>query len=513
MKNKTNAWGGAVTLFLAALILMISTAGCDSLFNSNSAVDEKKVEISKIDGQPIKTFSGREFYKTDWFEQKTVHLAGSYGHAIIRALNRKIVSANSKVKTSVPVSPSIAVKNLGQYIQGDHIGSLGSFKQIGSTHIQKIQVDGEVDNFILTIRPYIHNPSQLTAAANMAYNTETTYLALSPDRFYLQDNAQGQEMWPVTFPAVNMEDSTDIISVTFNKTGFVSSSISSGGNAKGSKRPNLVFVEATPVVGSYRIPPPPCEPGSPECDEPPPPPPPEPQYCQEVHGRGGPTGNNISGEQAYFMLSAVRLWSPGDGDHEEEIQMFVKQDDNYGGECFPWSYMYRFDDKCNFGGTCNTWTGSADGTNYQVSDINVEGVTYEIGGHGMPPANDAGLPLFDFSTEPGPWRLVLSDDDNDYQNYSQRRNSDPYVTMVWTFDMADGNWEHVKTGISSDSHHWGSSDDLIRESGVRRITFGNVSDLMGGFNLQYSDLYTKYVTAQKSYPGGSFYYKFGMEIY
>src|SRR5699024_9688475 len=91
---------------------------------------------------------------------------------------------------------------------------------------QKIQADGEVDNFVLTIRPYIDDPSQLTAAADVAFDTKSTYLALSPDRFYLQDDENGNELWPVTFPAVNLADSTDIISLTFNKEGFVSSLLS-----------------------------------------------------------------------------------------------------------------------------------------------------------------------------------------------------------------------------------------------------------------------------------------------
>ncbi len=178
-KNQSNTrthskWGAAL---LTLALLMIISACSDSVLTEKI---QPESEISEIDGQPIKALSGREFYKTDWFEKKAVHLAGSYGNAIIRALNEKIASANSMAKSSIPIMPSVAVKNLGQYIQADNKGSL---KQIGSTHIQVTQVDGEVEDYVLTVRPYISNPSQLKAAADIAYDAESTYLALSPDRF------------------------------------------------------------------------------------------------------------------------------------------------------------------------------------------------------------------------------------------------------------------------------------------------------------------------------------------
>lgn len=108
-----------------------------------------------------------------------------------------------------------------------------------------------------------------------------------------------------------------------------------------------------------------------------------------------------------------------------------------------------------------------------------------------------GVPLFDLTDEPGPWRLVLVEDDQDYHNFSRRRNSDPFVKDIWTYDMADGTWSLVKTGISADSHHWNDSDDLLEHTGVRRITAANVSERIGGFAFNNSNSVTKYVIAKK----------------
>lgn len=99
----------------------------------------------------------------------------------------------------------------------------------------------------------------------------------------------------------------------------------------------------------------------------------------------------------------------------------------------------------------------------------------------------------------GPWRLVLSDDDKDYQDFSRRQQSD-FAQDIWTYDMANGTWSEVKTGFTTDRKTSGSSDDPIRESGVRRITKDNVeSRLVYGMNN---------FTASKSYSGGSFAYSF-----
>lgn len=486
---------GGVALLTLILFVMISACSDSALITDT----KPEIEISKIDGQPIKALSGREFYKTDWFEQKAVHLAGFYGHAIIQALNEKVAFARNSGSAGVQtVNRSILVKDLNQYIQQDNTAP--SPKSIGSTQIRLTQADGETEDFVLTLRPYIDNISQFKASADVAYNTESTYLALSPDRFYLDDDENGNELWPITFPAINLADSTDVISVTFNKEGYVSSSLESGTSnsdvsADIHNQPNIVFMEATPIVPLY---PPPCEPdcgggggggGS-------------GFFCNEVGGNGEPTGGNFSNTDHFFSISLIRIVDTGDGDGAAEVQFFLKNDDTYDNECFPRSYRYEFDED-------GLIPSIGFGSMYYVPDVNYEDVSYDeflkaifdqqgyiIGQEPAP------YPLINLTQNPGPWRLVLIDDDKDFEDYSRRRNSDPYVTDVWTYDMADGNWKLTETGFSADSHHYGTSDDPLTRSGVRRITLANA--------LNRSNTNGDIIAAKLYYGEGTFKYIFSI---
>lgn len=213
----------------------------------------------------------------------------------------------------------------------------------------------------------------------------------------------------------------------------------------------------------------------------------------------------------------------GDGDGAAELQMFVLNDKNYTYN-MPQRYKYRLDvvlrndpvlgfpykhtrilgaDAC-----IGEWIA------YEVPDVNSEDVTYDFyidrwkkvidlygDGTTVEGFKVDYFPLFQLSTEPGPWRLVLVDDDKDYPDFNRRRDSE-YAHDIWTFNMATGNWEEKYTGFTVESRRRYSSDDAIWESGVRNITIANVS------NQENSN---GDVIATKYYPGGYFSYTFSLE--
>lgn len=193
--------------------------------------------------------------------------------------------------------------------------------------------------------------------------------------------------------------------------------------------------------------------------------------------------------------------------------MFVKQDDDYDGECFPRSYKYRFDtairsDPTNGGyPTSNTLIKGANGSWYDTPDVDYEDVNYDYfsrlyfmpNGQWYFDYNVGYFPLFDLTNQPGPWRLVLSDDDKDYQDFSRRQQSD-FAQDIQTYNMSSGSWNEVYTGFTTTRKSSGSSDDPIRESGVRRITESNVNVRGGYYEFQ----------ATKFYSGGSFSYTFSL---
>lgn len=485
---------------------MLSTTSCDSFLNI--ANETKEAQISKIDSQPIVSLDANGLNSSDYFGQFRDRLASNYGRAIVHTINKKL--SGSKMQTGV----SIAAKNINR-VAADIKGG-GNLPEIGSTHIRVTNENGEVEEFVLMLRPYFDSAEQYSAAFNgktAAMKTGTTWLALGPDRFYVHEDKNGNELWPITFPAVSLSNTDQQITLTFNKDGFVSSSLNSAkatNQINSDPQPNIVFVEAVPVIGTNAIEP--CyEPGPPECGNPPPPPDDDNGDGNRINhgGNGGAIGGPTAGYQKYFTINAIQLMASGDGDNYSELQIFVLQNDNYNHN-FPEGWHFRFDSKWEGGptGDYNTWNRGADGVAYYVSDVNMEGYLYDINptvvGSGYPGVNVNGFPMFDLTHQPGPWRFVFSDDDSDYEDFSIRRE-DEYADDIWTYNMANGTYSEVYTGFTTDYDTWGHSDDPIRESGVRNITYNNFQERVG-----YSDFYLR---IEKTYPDGPFIYRFSIKTY
>lgn len=481
---------------------MISTVvGCDSLLNN--ATEAKQAEISEVDGQHIVNLDADGLYSSDYFGKFRDRLATDYGGAIIQALNRKIRQAD------IQSNLSIAAKSLNP-IAAD-VKGVSNLPEIGSTHIRITNEEGEVEEFVLTLRPYFYSAQQKAATMNnqiAAMQTGTTWLALDPDRFYLHDDENG-EIWPVTFPAVSLEDPSRTIKLTFNRNGFVSSSLGSNEEAAtdGSSniRPNIVFLEAMPVVPHIIQP---CEPNDPrpECHNPPPPPPPGTLRIDH-YGDGGPTGGFTpsSPYQTYLILETIHLYRARDGDGAHELQMFVIQNDDYDHN-MPIAYKYTFDEFWDgaLGGGSQITTG-ADQREYWVADINAAGITRKVYTGSLMCGNQKceGLPIFQLTYASDPWRFVLTDDDKDYREFNRRQDHE-YATDIWTYDMADGSWNQKFTGFTVDSRENYSSDDPKKRSGVRNITLQNVNERLGNTNS---------LQAIKYYSDGYFAYTFSIAQY
>ena len=95
------------------------------------------------------------------------------------------------------------------------------------------------------------------------------------------------------------------------------------------------------------------------------------------------------------------------------------------------------------------------------------------------------------------YRLLLLEKDKlfpwgSYKYFSRRRKSDPWVGTVQTFDASTGSYSPVTTRHANKSHTWGSSDDVILESGARRLNTTNANIRMNGnldsfFQAKYQD--------------------------
>jgi hypothetical protein len=445
-----------------------------------------------------------EFYQTSWFEEFRSRLAAEYGSAIVEQLNEH--SSNAKV-TGLPADQTIPVKDLGNGHTKD------SAPEIGSSHIRVTEPDGQYEDFVLGVRRYVHGVSKAKTSGSATLSSDNTWLALSPDRFYLQDGDNGNEMWPVTFSAVSMEDPDKEISVTFDKNGYVSSSLSSGkvsGNSVSSNsEPNLVFVEAIPAVEPNDLEP--CE-EDPDCDD-----------GGQSGGRANdntrgdnPRSITTSGTQTYFAVNSIMLATSGDGDGAAELQMFLQESDDYDGLNMPLKYRYRYDVVFRQDPICGGCYRNhrniegADKEFYKVPDINQAGTRYYFSDRWEYNSTsgdyelvfDLNFPLIDLTAHAGHWRLLMSDDDKDYPSFSRVQQTS-FTPNIDTYDMSNGSYSDIETGFTFEEKSSGSSDDPRWASGVRKITTNNAQD-----RVQNGD-----ITASTISEGNTFEYVFRLESY
>lgn len=240
---------------------------------------------------------------------------------------------------------------------------------------------------------------------------------------------------------------------------------------------------------------------------------------------------NTPAQQRYLALSKVRLQNARETG-AAEIVMSVQGTDNFSAN-YPNRWSFFFDNRTvsnitwksvlSLFATLNEGEEAqnaierafpngvisktrrqqgADGAAYEVPDVNYANRIYyftNMKSWGLKGKNDGAaanyfpvLPLGSAS-----YRLMLLEKDKlfpwgSYKYFSRRRKSDPWVGTVQTFDASTGSYSSVTTRHANKSHKWGSSDDVILESGVRRLNTTNVLNRMGGdlnslFQATYQD--------------------------
>ncbi|MBO6620666.1 MAG: hypothetical protein JJ940_02155 [Balneola sp.] len=459
-------------------------------------------QISPLDGKKIIHIQDKDFLNNAYLEAYKEQLITQYGSNLIDAVNDQVIKAKKNPGVAGEVLllkdiPTIKAKTTGQAL---------------SSHIRVTDKDGKAEDFVLGIRHYVEDGRKYSKQIGSGVSEDNTWIALDPDRFYLEDDENGEEIWPITFEALHVGDVNRVLSVTFGKEGLLSAQ--EEGKAKMNSDPTLLFLDSAPMLDQ------PCD---------------DPSLiitCDENGGSGSPGSggrNNdwtrgsstgtYGGNDTYFVIKSMRLAATGDGAGSSELQMFVKKDDNYQNN-MPVSYKYRFDKVIRYDPvtTLITHNSIIDGGDqgwpyyikYKVPDINNKeqdydfNITrYDLKFGNYVSSNVDYFPLFNLSRTSGPWRFVLTDDDKDYPDFSQRR-SDSYAGNIQTYHMDTGTWASVYTGFTTRSHTYGSSDDPIQESGVRRINLNNLNSRLFIGNS---------FTTTKWYGSDSFKYTFAKKTY
>ncbi len=484
------------------LLLIALCLACSQVQSPELDRNYEAEQISPLDGKKIVHIQDKDFLNNAYLEAYKAQVITQYGSNLIDAVNDQVIKAKKNPGVAGEVLllkdiPSIKAKTTGQAL---------------SSHIRVTDKEGKAEDFVLGIRHYVEDGRKYSKQTGSGVSEDNTWVALDPDRFYLEDDESGEEIWPITFEAVHVGDADRVLSVTFGKEGIVSAK--EKGRSKMVSDPSLLFVDSVPMLEQ------PCD---------------DPSMiitCDENGGSGpvgdgernndwsrGPDTGTHGGNDTYFVIKSMRLAATGDGGGASELQLFIKKDDNYQNN-MPVSYKYRFDKVVRYDpvSTLITHNSIIDGGDqgwpyyikYKVPDINNKGQDYDFNitrydlkfGTYVSSKVDY-FPLINLSQQGGTWRFVLSDDDKDYPDFSQRRSSS-YAGNIQTFHMDTGTWAPVYTGFTTRSHTYGSSDDPIQESGVRRVNEVNLDKRISNGNS---------FTTIKWYGSDSFRYTFGKKTY
>tara|TARA_Y100001935_G_scaffold238369_1_gene224750 strand:- start:88324 stop:89844 length:1521 start_codon:yes stop_codon:yes gene_type:complete len=494
-----NKW--SVSGYLLVLMILVSTA-CEAPTNQslNQLTDTK--EISLYDNNPIVEIKAVDFIRNSEIESFKSKIAKQFGPILIDEFNKQLDKA--KMVSNPALRSDLFLLN--------ELDIKAKSNESLSTHYRIVGDSGKSEDFLFGIRKFISSPEKLKTKDDPV--SADTWLALDPDKFYLED-VDDEELWPIEIEAIHLTDPDRKLKLTFDRTGLISAVEDSRFKSESISDPNILMLDAVPVLDA-------CTEALDEgCNNP---------------GTGGGTGSSptnrindwsrgeITGVgtpdvSTYFVLKGIQLVETGDAG-TAELQLFAKKSNN-DLHNLPVSYRYRFDRVVRinpyYNGVANSVIQGADwgGTRnayYHVPDIENKGqyydfdniIRYETYPNGFPQTRSVDyFPLFNLTLTDGPWRFVLVDDDKDYADFSSRRMN-KRVKNIHTYDMGSGTWGIAETGFTTRNHRYGSSDDPITQSGVRNITLPNAMTRMGT---------DQSMTISKWHGTDIFTYSFGLESY
>lgn len=327
--------------------------------------------------------------------------------------------------------------------------------------------DGEAEEFELVLQPH-YGPAETAkgkaAEGTTLLSTETAWLALNPDVFYVDEDEEGNEIWPVTFPATSLENPDIEIEVTLDRDG----TLTWPEKAKAKTIDDNQMYYLTPLYMEL------CD----ACDD---------DSVKSAKGKEiATTSTNVP--DWFLGLKTLRIDNSGDGDGAAELTLHFQQTDNYNSK-FSRNWNYAFDTrkyftKSNPLGKKHSQNQAADGLWYDGPDVNHPGVDYSF--MNMPSSlkfpvksnevwYQGELDYFPLLPLTGSYhRLIITEQDKKYNKFSARRTS-TRVEDVWTYDMSDGQYDYLTTRIDAASHRRGNSDETMLLSGVRRVNYSTVS--------------------------------------
>ncbi|MGM0586848.1 MAG: hypothetical protein ACQETE_00395 [Bacteroidota bacterium] len=166
--------------------MLLTISGCgDSLTNSVNKIDESEIKGERIEAEAFYTLKAPVLKKVNDVVYK----------------NRETLLREYKGKRS---------SKDGFFIQP--ISNLDDTKsKSGSTSdvpvYSVVEENGTVENITLSITNHLA-PGKYKAGGDAQLSEENVWIAYNVDKFYVTEDEDGNDIWPVTIPATNLADST-----------------------------------------------------------------------------------------------------------------------------------------------------------------------------------------------------------------------------------------------------------------------------------------------------------------
>jgi len=499
--------------------------GCDNALRTHDTKEEQTVR-SKIDGNPVIAVSASDFYNAKSVHtDKVIEHLSKNGAAIVEAFNQPIRAKSQGTTANFVTFDDL--RSMSHYKAKDANNLLDDL----SSHIRVEYEDGSTEAFVLTLEKH-YGRKQFSKNKTDVLSEENTWLALAPSRFYIREDKQGNEIFPVTFPAVSLDNSEMEIEVTLHEDGSLSwpskakqkSTLTSA-----SDRNEMIFVDGTAVMEPAYV-----------------------QPCETCDGGGGGSGGGdetieITADEVqmvalpFLALETIRTHADADQEGDSwELQMYVDATEAVESNTFERRWEFVFDTKygenglplawgegkwwqvlggsiliisrfvrgdysgaasVEYGSVFDGWnhrTISVDGRVYETPDVDYKNIDYnftnmrtwemtptysgpktfkyeEVSRHDFFP-----VVLLNDET----FSLVAVEDDKNYPIMSTLTGS--YEDKpVQTYNMETRQYEEKVITIEAYNHLFGNSDDILQGTGVSNINSANVDDA-----VNYNDRFT-----------------------
>jgi hypothetical protein len=428
---------GKLSRFTLTLItmcgLLFSGTGCKEA----GILPESKVpaaftlgQASKIDGRKIGHIDGRVA------NSKLQYVEFLLSETVAGALKTDYVQRKIAQSDAVLLSESVT--------------GTSADEQVASSHFR--YCEGETcEDRVLTLGYSLKNQAFKTL------NTTATWIVPDPDEFYVEDDGEGYEKWPVTVTAYKASDFSQTLKIEFDRNGLTSKNTVS--------YDQLLFVRSLPLV-------------------------------EEVQDDMAAKQRASDQTKAQYHLAVVKMSISSSEDSDgAELQLYWENNLDYNLD-FSKYHKGRFDQvyyflHSIFGTGYSTGAIGSDNQPYLPADVNNANVVYDMsqvqkGGLFIDPSNptklawffppeykEYGFPLMQLTLgETIKRRLIAADDDQDYGSFSQWRKG-WWTGDLFTYDLDLNVWQLILHRMNADSKQNGSGDDPINYSGLKSLHSGN----------------------------------------